>query len=156
VVAEHGDEFLVGRRAMIAIGTEAPKVRRPKISTWTAEALDLFLFLQEVDRLNPLWRILAATGMRRGEAFGFRLEDLDLHGGRVSIRRSRTQAGYKAVESDAKTGRARVVALDADTVAAVRPQIQQQPGDSASWGSDWLTTGHVFTRENGAPWQPKR
>ena len=139
-----------------ALGGQKIKVRRPQIATWTREELSLFLSLQDGSRLYPLWRTLAATGMRRGEALGLRLEDLDLDAGRVSIRRSRSQAGYKVVEQDTKTGKGRVVALDAETVAALRQQMQQQLDDADKWGAAWQASGHVFTRENGEPWQPDR
>jgi integrase len=139
-----------------ALGSQTPRVRRPDITTWTREVLALFLSLQEGEPLYPLWRVLAATGMRRGEALGLRIEDLDLDAGRLGIRHSRTQAGYKAVEQGTKTGKARVVALDTDTIAALRQQIQQQLDDAGKWGSGWTATGHVFTREDGTPWQPDR
>ena len=34
------------------------------------------------------WRLLAATGMRRGEALALRWRDVDLDAGRLQVRRS--------------------------------------------------------------------
>ena len=59
-------------------------------------------------------------------------------------------------ERPTKTGKARVVSLDADTLAALGRQSQQQLADSEKWGDVRQNTGHVFTREDGAPWHPDR
>jgi integrase len=41
-------------------------------------------------------------------------------------------------------------------VTALKRQAQQQAQDAREWQDAWQTTGHVFTRENGEPWQPDR
>jgi integrase len=71
------------------------------------------------------WRLLAATGMRRGEALALRWRDVDLDAGGLAVRRSvgvvkAKGAGERLVEGPTKTGRSRVVDLDAGTVAALR------------------------------------
>src|SRR3954447_11879594 len=71
------------------------------------------------------WRLLAFTGMRRGEALALRWRDVDLDAGRVAVRRSVGVVKYKGngerlVEGATKTGQSRVVDLDAGTVAALR------------------------------------
>ena len=67
----------------------------------------------------------AATGMRRGEALALRWRDVDLDAGRLQVRRSlgvvKTKGdGQQLVEGPTKTGQARVVDIDDDTVAALR------------------------------------
>jgi len=64
------------------------------------------------------WRLLAATGMRRGEALALRGRDVDLDAGWLAVRRSAgivkvKGAGERLVEGPTKTGRSRVVDLDA-------------------------------------------
>jgi integrase len=71
------------------------------------------------------WRLLAATGMRRGEALALRWRDVDLEAGRLAVRRSvgvvkKKGVGEELVEGLTKTGRSRVVDLDAGTVACLR------------------------------------
>jgi integrase len=94
---------------------------------WTAP--ELGRFLRWADAQDPDlamgWRLLAATGMRRGEALALRWRDVDLDAGRLAVRRSvgvvKTKgAGERLVEGSTKTGRSRVVDLDAGTVAALR------------------------------------
>src|SRR3954463_16348843 len=63
--------------------------------------------------------------MRRGEALALRWRDCDLDAGRRAVRRSvgvvkAKGAGERLVEGPTKTGRSRVVDLDAGTVAALR------------------------------------
>src|SRR4051812_24058423 len=59
------------------------------------------------------WRLLAYTGMRRGEALALRWRDVDLDAGRVAVRRS------VGVVKDKGKGE-QLVELDAGTVAALR------------------------------------
>jgi integrase len=103
------------------------EARPPEMQAWTAPELGRFLRWAE-DRDPDLamgWRLLAATGMRCGEALALRWWDVDLHAGRLQVRRSvgtvKTKgAGEELVEGPTKTGQARVVDIDADTVAALR------------------------------------
>ena len=55
----------------------------------TAAELNLFLgWADAEDRdLAMAWRLLAATGMRRGEALALRWRDVDLDAGRLAVRR---------------------------------------------------------------------
>ncbi|MFN2488897.1 MAG: tyrosine-type recombinase/integrase [Actinomycetota bacterium] len=58
------------------------------------------------------------TGLRRGEAVGLRWQDLDLNGGRLTIRQTFVTIGHEVRRSKPKTTRGqRVVALDRTTVA---------------------------------------
>lgn len=103
------------------------EARPPEMQAWTARELARFLRWAE-DRDPDLamgWRLLAATGMRRGEALALRWRDVDLDAGRLQVRRSvgtvKTKgAGEQLVEGPTKTGQARVVDIDSDTVAALR------------------------------------
>jgi hypothetical protein len=54
-------------------------------AVWTAEQLAAFLASVRSDRLLALWRLLAMTGMRCGEALGLRCEDIDMEQGCLSI-----------------------------------------------------------------------
>jgi integrase len=97
------------------------------MQAWTAPELSRILRWAE-DRDPDLamgWRLLAATGMRRGEALALRWRDVDLDAGRLQVRRSlgtvKTKgAGEQLTEGPTKTGQARVVDIDADTIACLR------------------------------------
>ena len=53
-----------------AIGAERPRATQPVPKVWTSEQLSAFLHTVQADRLAALWRFLATTGCRRGEAAG--------------------------------------------------------------------------------------
>ncbi|TFV66916.1 UNVERIFIED_ORG: site-specific integrase [Bacillus sp. AZ43] len=126
-----GDAVKQGRLSVNPTDRSTPpspsEARPPEMQAWTAAELGRFLGWAEVyDRdLAMGWRLLAATGMRRGEALALHWRDVDLDAGRLAVRRSigvvKTKgAGERLVEGPTKTGRARVVDLDAGTVAALR------------------------------------
>ena len=103
------------------------EARPPEMQAWTAAELGRFLGWAEAydGDLAMGWRLLAATGMRRGEALALRWRDIDLDVARLAVRRSvgvvKTKgAGERLVEGPTKTGRSRVVDLDSGTVAALR------------------------------------
>ena len=139
----------------------APQGRsKAEMHTWTASQLRSFLTAERDDRLFTLWRLLAVTGMRRGEALGLRWSDVDLTGGRVSIQRTRVVAGAAVLEQPPKTSKGRrAVTIDAATVAALRAWKKRQAAERLAWGAAWLgsdppSAGWVFTRENGEPPHP--
>jgi integrase len=79
------------------------------------------------------WRLLAVTGMRRGEAIAMRWRDVDLDAARLAVRRSvgvvRTKGvGEQLIGGPTKIGQSRVVDLDAGTVAALRLSGSPRPG----------------------------
>jgi integrase len=105
----------------------AREAKAPEIHPWTAAELSAFLAWAD-ERASAdavAWRVLAFTGMRRGELLGLRWRDLDLDATRLSVRRSvgvvKTKGkGEQLVEGSTKSGRERVVDLDRQTVEALR------------------------------------
>lgn len=93
------------------------RAQRPEIATWTASELRAFLDWNRAtgDEFYTLWLCIANTGMRRGEAIALRWSDLDLVNGRVSIRRA-SDVTIRNATKTTKTGQARVVDIDANTV----------------------------------------
>lgn len=59
--------------------------KAPPPRTWSAAELRTFLEATAADRLHPLWRMLASTGARRGEALRMRWPDVDLDAATVAI-----------------------------------------------------------------------
>lgn len=83
-----------------------------------------------------LFRLANATGMRSGELFGLKVEDLDLENSIVHVRRSAWKHLEVSPKSDAGY---RDVDIDADTVQA----LKQHLGDRKA--------GLVFPSRNGTP-----
>ena len=124
--------------------------------TWNAKQLKGFLDATKQDRLGPLWRVLAMTGMRRGEACGLRWEDVDLEKGRLSVRRALIPHGDGVIVSEPKTARGRrSIALDPGTIEAPKAQAQRQLADQEDKREVWSDSGYVFTKESGEPLPPQ-
>ncbi len=119
--------------------------------------MQTFLSLVGGERLGPLWRFVAVTGCRRGEALGLRWRDVDLEAGTAAIVNQRAIAGGTVVEGPPKTkAGARTVALDADTVRALRSWRKVQAAEQLAMGAGWPDTGLVFTNTDGSGLWPQR
>ena len=101
---------------------ELPRAESVQPVVWTAEEVQTFLEHTRRSRYVTLWRLLFATGMRRGEALGLQWDDLDLPAGRLTIRRN-LQADSR--ESDIRYGPPksrrshRTISIDAGTMEAL-------------------------------------
>ena len=109
---------------------DPPKTSGPggrEMKTWDATQVRAFLEATRNDRLHPLWRLLALTGMRRGEVLGLKWEDIDFEAGRLSVRRSLIPLGGEVIVSEPKTARGRrSIALDAETGEVLKTQAASQ------------------------------
>ncbi|ARP71520.1 site-specific integrase [Streptomyces pluripotens] len=122
---------------------------------WTPEHTGLFLDHVAEDRLYALWHLIAFRGLRRGEACGQRWTDTHLDDGRITVAKQLVVSGWDVYEDDPKTDAgARTIALDSDTVRALTRHRVQQDKDREEWGSAWVETCRVFTKENGEMLHP--
>src|SRR3546814_20684587 len=61
---------------------------------------------------------------------------------------------YDTVEGTPKSGRARTIDLDEDTVKSLRSHRRAPLEERMAWGEAWPDSGLVFTREDGTPLHP--
>jgi integrase len=130
-----------------------------EMKTWSAKELKTFRKATKDDRLHPLWRLLASTGMRRGEAVGLRWADVDLDGANpcLMVRQALIAAGYQAAFSEPKTKRGRrTIWLDSETAEALVVWREAQDLERKRARELWKETGLVFTRQDGTGWHPDR
>lgn len=124
---------------------------------WTPEQVAAFLEATKDDRLAALWRLLASSGLRRGEALGLTWDDVDLDSGRLAVRRSLSSVGYAVSVQAPKTRRGRrTVALGGGLVKALRKHAARQSEESGSWPEDVLARRWVFTTPDGEHLHPDR
>jgi hypothetical protein len=89
----------------------------------------------EDDCLCALWRLLAMTGARRGEALGLRWDDVDIEGATITIRRSLGVVDGVSYLSDPKTKRGlRTIALDPVALDALKAHAARQADELSEWG----------------------
>jgi integrase len=77
---------------------DRPKRRQGEMVIWSADEPGRFMAFCRRDRLYPLLRLAAFSGMRRSELLGLMWSDVDLDRGTVSVRRARTRLGYEMVD----------------------------------------------------------
>lgn len=128
-----------------------------EMQVWEARTLRAFLDATEEERHGMLWRFLAMTGARRGEALALRWTDVDLDSEHATVTIARSlglaadETGPKVLHlTPTKTGRKRRVHLDAATVAALKAWKARQSAARLAAGLLWVdpTEGRpVFVRD---------
>lgn len=137
------------------------KAHRSTMRTWSADEIAAFLSATADDRLSTAWWLLATTGMRRGEVLGLTWTAIDLDAAIFSVRRTlvTTQARRAGdpgmVWSEPKTDKGwRTVALDPDTIAALRAHRARQLEERLAAGPEY-DQGLVIATVFGKPVHPK-
>jgi integrase len=125
------------------------RAQKPEIVTWTGPQLQAFLTWNRDeldDELFPLWRTLAYTGMRRSEALALRWSDINFTTGRISLRRA-VDVTLPNTTKVTKTGTARVIDIDAETLRVLKTHKTTRGAISLD-----LARGdaYVFGDDNGA------
>lgn len=150
-----------------AANVELPATPRPKVRPLEPAELGTLLDFVAGDRLGALYELIAATGLRRGEACGLRWRDVDLERGRLVVRQQLTQVaagdeqpcpscvtvhrGHTFGPPKTASGDARLVDLDAGTIGVLLAHRLAQDADRAAWGAAYVDHGLVFAREDGNP-----
>lgn len=133
-----------------------PQVLPSPMHPWTAGEVHAFLAAAEGDRFYSIFVLLVSTGMRRGEALGLRWADVDLDGGRLSVRHTIGRVGGKVLAGEPKTAKSkRSIALDPATVAVLKRHRKAQLEERLAWGGLYQDQDLVFARENGEPTHPE-
>lgn len=132
-------------------GRTAPR----EIRCWEPDELARFLEQVRGARLEVAWRLLAMTGMRRGEVLGLRWSDVDLDAARISVRHAVVTVAYAVLESTPKSHQARVIDLDPKTVSLLRAHRKGQRAERAQWDGDFRDSDLVVAKENGEPIHPQ-
>lgn len=98
---------------------DRPRWERPEILPY--DEIEVHAFLQHAARDNDpsvaLWRLMFATGIRRGEMLGLRWADVDLVAGEITIRHSRNEIG--GTTSPKTRAGNRSIPIDPDTVTSL-------------------------------------
>lgn len=132
-------------------------VCRSRAKAWTASELARFLDHVADDRLSALWRLAATTGARRGELLGVTWRALDLEGARVTIEQQLVPTPGGVTLGPPKSVRSRrTIALDPETVEALRAHREAQLLERQLAGPAYVDHDLVFCDELGGPIRPNR
>ncbi len=145
---------LIRRNPVAAV--KRPAVERKDAAFLTAQQAERLLDALRGDRLETMYRLMLATGLRRGEALALHWQDIDLDAAVLRVRwtLSRTSSGLELGEPKTEKSR-RSVPLPRSAVAALREHRKRQTEERLAAGPVWEQTGLVFTSEVGTPLEPR-
>ncbi len=140
-----------------AASADPPSLPRSRAQAWTARELRRFLEHVAGDRLYALWRLDATTGMRRGELLGVTWRSLDLDGAVLRVEQQLVPTKGGCTFGPPKSRRSeRSIALDTDTVEALRRHRDVQLLERDLAGPAYDDHDLVFCDELGRPIYPTR
>ncbi|MFI6578050.1 tyrosine-type recombinase/integrase [Nocardiopsis sp. NPDC050513] len=127
-----------------------------EVMVWTPEQTRTFLTHARKYRwLYAMFHLIAAKGLRRGEAVGLPWSNIRLTDGQIDIRVQVVQLAWETVTSTPKSAAGqRTITLDSDTIKALRAWRRFQLEAKLQAGKNWEDTGLAFTRSDGAGWHP--
>jgi len=137
------------------VDARLPRRERREMAAWTETEAAAFLSAVRDERLFPLWRLVLATGLRRGELCGLRWSDVDIEAGRLEVAETRVVAEDVVTGAPKTRAGARLVALDDATVAALGSWRRRQAEERLAAGPAWSDHGLVFVDELGVPPHPE-
>lgn len=135
------EDGLIARNPCAARAVRAPKVDQAKVVPWTVEQVEAVAVAHpEPYRAVPV--VAAGCGLRQGEVFGLRVEDIDFLRRRVLVRQQVKLLGGRPVLAPPKGGKQREVPLPDAVAAAINSRLRLHPA-----GDDGL----IFTSREGNP-----
>ena len=141
----------------VAASVKPPVPERRELQTWTADEVRQFLTATGDDRFAAAWRLLATTGMRRGEVLGLRWSAVDLKRGRLQVNRSLSVVDDELVWDAPKMARSRrTVSIDDETTAVLKEHRKHQLEERVKAGAAWQERDLVFCDELGGELHPDR
>jgi integrase len=136
---------------------DPPAIPESRASAWTAGELGRFLAAVSADRLFAFWRLAAMTGMRRGELLGLTWLALDLEAGKLRVDQQLLPTAGGCTFGPPKSRRSRrEVAIDAETVEALRRHRDAQLLERNFAGDAYEDHDLVFADELGRPIYPTK
>ena len=143
-------------RRNVAASVKRPVAERTEATYLTADQAQSLLTAIAGDRLESLYRLMLATGLRRGEALALHWVDVDLEAGSLRVRwtLSRTSKGLEIGEPKTERSR-RTVPLPKSAVDTLKAHRKRQAVEQIAAGPVWQPTGLVFSTEIGTALEPR-
>jgi integrase len=141
-----------------AVLVKRPGVERQEARHLGASGVAAVLKAAEASRYNTVLVLIAATGLRKGEALALPWDTniVNLDEGWLKVRKTLGRVGNQLVFSEPKTDRSRrTVPIPPAVVAMLRRQRTEQLAERLRAGDQWQDSGLIFTTECGAPVDPR-
>ncbi|PZG24206.1 site-specific integrase, partial [Spongiactinospora gelatinilytica] len=159
--SDHDRRFTAAKHSRAMGGVDVISVylaadRPSPVMVWTPQQTSTFLTHARRHRLYALYRLIALRGLRRGEAVGLRRREVNHAAKTIGINWQITQLGWQPIQGKPKTDASdRTIAVDTETMTALRHHSAQQAEEQLAAGHDWTDTGFVFTDQLGRPLHPQ-
>jgi integrase len=132
--------------------TDPPRVPRHEIEPLAPEQARALLDAIQGDRLEALYTVAIALGLRQGEALGLRWRDVDLERGTLAVRMElqHVNGAFQLVELKTERSR-RTLPLPAVAVATLRSHHARQAEERLAAGDAWRDNDLIFATRLGKP-----
>lgn len=125
---------------------KVPKPSSRKIAPLGVDQAGAFLKAARQHRLEALFGVALACGLRLGEALGLKWENVDLSTGELRIRQQLQRDGKRLLLAELKTEKSRrTLALPTVCIDALKRHRTRQLEERLKAGAAWQDTGLVFT-----------
>ncbi len=132
---------------------DAPRPKHTEICPLTREQARLLLQAARGDRLEALYALALATGMRQGELLALKWREVDLEGQTARVRATvQYVKGKGFIFHDPKTRTSRrTIHLSPPVIQALRQHRARQAEERLALGVAWQGQDLVFTTQVGTP-----
>jgi integrase len=152
--------YAVGKeliRQNVASLAEAPQPKSPEMRTLNRKQVGDLFEAARGDRLEALYVLALATGMRRSELLGLKWEDVDLQARIVLVRRGLTISPNGGIEIDdpKRFDSKRRLEISSEVAATLKEHRKRQAEERMATASGaWRDEGFVFTTHSGGYLHP--
>lgn len=129
---------------------DVPRIDRKVINPLTPDEARTFLTAIRGHRLEALFSVALALGLRQGEALGLSWEDVDFKGGTLRVRNQLQRIDLILVPPKTEKSR-RTLVMPPMIVKHLREHQKRQVAEKLWAGSSWSETGLVFANKTGGP-----
>ena len=136
---------------------DRPRIQRKQINPLTPDEARKFLAAVRGHRLEALFSVALALGIRQGEALGLRWEDIDFAAGTMTVRNQLQRIDGKLTLVAPKTEKSRrTLVMPPMIMKSLREHEKKQVSEKLWAGSKWADTSLVFANRTGGPTQARR
>lgn len=147
---------LVARNAAALV--DPPRYQPPEVRPFTPEEARAFLSAARGDRLEALYTVVLAVGLREGEALGLRWADVDFAAGVLCVRRQVQRVDGRLQLKELKTARrqrSRTVLVPAALLSTLATHRARRAEERLLAGARWREWDLVFPSTIGTPQDPR-
>lgn len=143
-----------------AAQVQIPRREKKEMRAMTREEAHRFLEVTDRGLWPEYFRTMLVTGMRPGESYALRWEDIDFEHGVISVQRSliwkgKPAEGWMLVEPKTERGR-RQISIPPSLVEALRGLRVKQGEVKRTAGKAYRDNGFVFANRRGRPIYPRQ